>query len=307
LYRRLLPLLVVFLILILLIIIIYLWLQKASEPVRNSVIAGILSNLITTSAFTIIGIGTFIGIFAVERQQLFRFFGINHNTPTIHIYLSRLEVVPGGTKGAEPIKIGYIGPTLIRIEYLAGLLVRHLFRSRILALIPKTLKDLLSTIHISLSDIDPIIDVSPAHVAEGILSENLILIGSGVYNYLSLHYLKQDSSPYYFGKNTRGERVVKVRRDVGDLELEGRAFNQELAIIQRINDNKHGTTVFICAGLGSSASYGSVRYLVQNWRKLYRKYGLSEFASCLVFENQPPDSESVVEPKRLHEVPMALP
>jgi hypothetical protein len=46
--------------------------------------------------------------------------------------------------------------------------------------------------------------------------------------------------------------------------------------------------------------------LVENWKKLQHRYGQSEFAFCLMFENQLPDSESVVEPKRIHEIPIAI-
>jgi hypothetical protein len=277
-----------------------------SKEMQANILAGIVANLITTSSITILGVVTFTSIFLVERQRLLRFFGIHGNMPKIHIYVSRLQVQPGGTKGAEPLKNGYIGPAIIQIEYLGALLVSRLFRSKFLALIPQGLKDLLSAVHVTLTDVDITIDVSPTLVTDEVLSENLILVGGGIYNYISLHYLNQQNTPYFFSKNEKGERTLKVRSGIGNIELEGRSSSRELAIIERINDSKRGTSIFICAGLGSSASFGSVRYLVQNWKKLQQHYGQAEFAFCLAFDNQSPDDHSVIEPKRVHEAPMDL-
>ena len=85
------------------------------------------------------------------------------------------------------------------------------------------------------------------------------------------------------------------------MDLSKVQYDNELAFIQRINDVEYGNTVFICAGLGSSATYGSARYLAENWGRLQRKYRDGEFGICLKFPGQDPNDEFVVQPEVIHE------
>ena len=82
-------------------------------------------------------------------------------------------------------------------------------------------------------------------------------------------------------------------RSKGGIDLKGTSEGRELAIIQRIYDHDHNqSSVFICAGTGSNATYGIVKFLQKNWKKLYGKYKCDEFALCLAYPGIAPDSET---------------
>lgn len=268
----------------------------------ESVIANVIANLITAFILAVLGVSTYIILFITERQQLLRFLGITNKLPRLRVYLSRMEIKPGGTVGFEPLTYGYAGPSISKIEYEGALLVRNLVSSRPLAILPKRIRGWLSQQYVTLITIDPTIDVSPQTMDE-VSFDNLVLLGSNVYNLVSKHYLEHPSCNFYFVKNEQGERVIKIREGgLKDVQIPGRSSGRELAIVQRINDMEHGNTVFICAGLGSSATYGSVRYLVENWKELQRKYKQNEFAICLAFPQQPSDGEIVVHPTVAYEM-----
>lgn len=299
---RLLSALILFDLLLVLVAAIFIALQTLDNQVRIGIVEGIVANLITTVSLTILGVSAFIWFSVIERRWLFRFFGINRNALGVRIYLSRLQVKPGGTEGTEPITTGYVGPTIVQIEYEAGLLLLSLFQPRALALIPDMLRELLSALFVTLSDIEARVVVTPKALSEMDLLENLVSIGGAIYNSVSQHYLSQLGSFYYFTKSASGERVMRARRSGGpDLEQEGRSRGHELACVQRLKDPDTGVTVFICAGLGSAATYGSVLYLAQHWRRLWRKYGDAEFGVCLAFDNQSHDEFPIATPRVIDE------
>jgi hypothetical protein len=291
-------------ILAILVAITYLGLQQVGEQVRVGIVEGVAANLITTSTFTILGVTAFIWLSVSQRRRLFRFFGVNRRVLGVRIYLSQLQVQPGGTKGTEPVSQGFTGPAIVKMEYDAGLLLVNLFRPRALALVPDLLRELLSAISVTLADVDVDVEIAPTldtfsrdlHVAQ-----NLITCGGAIYNAISHYYLNQDRSFYFFATNADGERVIKVRdNSATGLEGQGRASGHELACIQRLKDPEFGTTVFICAGLGSGATYGSVDYLVSNWRRLLHRYGDKEFGICLAFKTTAHDEPPTVQPKEIH-------
>lgn len=294
-------------ILVLLIALTYLGLQHVSNAISASILENIAANLITASFFTILGVVAFIWISVIQRRQLFRFFGISRSALDLRVYLSQLQVQPGGTKGIEPVTHGYQGPAIVKLDYDAGLLLMDLFQPRALALIPDVLRDLLSAIFVTLAEVEAGIAITPTLAdfsAEHDLAQNLVTCGSSIYNSVSAYYLKQERAFYTFTKNAEGVRVLHARDpNAPHLELMGRDTGHELACIQRLKDPDFATTVFICAGLGSGATYGSVDYLVRNWRQLWRRYGDTEFGLCLSFAMTNPDEMPTVEPQVLHRTP----
>lgn len=267
----------------------------------EQIVIEIIANLISALFLAVLGFAIYLVFHLKERQGLLRFFGVTGNLPRLRIYLSRMEIKPGGTVGFEPVSQGYSGPSISEVEYEGALLIRNKLRSTLIALLPKRFQHWLGQHHVTLLTLDPPIDACPQALGD-LSSNNLVTLGSSVYNLYSKHYLEHPSSQFYFDKNNIGERVVRICRGLRGVEIPGRSFGQELGIIQRIVDSAHGNTVFICAGLGASASYGSARYLIDNWKKLFRKYGDKEFGICLAFPQQPPDSEVVIDPVVIHEV-----
>lgn len=262
----------------------------------------VIANLIATLIFAILGLASYVAIFVTERQGLLRFFGVSNKLPRVHIYLSRLEIKPGGTVGFEPITKGYSGPSINKIEFEGALLIRNQLRSATLALLPKKLRDWLSQQHVSLIALDPAIDTSPQDL-RSVAFDNMVVLGSSIYNRVAKRYLEDPSCHFCFAQKDDGERVIKIKAGgLKDVEIPGRSSGRDLAILQRIYDKEHGNTVFLCSGLGASATFGSVRYLAENWKELYRKYECAEFALCLAFPGQAYDSEAVVNPVIVYEV-----
>lgn len=261
----------------------------------------VIANVITALIFAVLGISSYLAIFVTERQRLLRFFGVSNTLPRVRFYLSRMEIKPGGTVGFEPISKGYGGPSINKIEFEGALLVRNQLRSATLALLPKRLQDWLGQQHVSLIALDPTIDISPQDLSN-VAFDNMVILGSSIYNLVAKHYLEHPSCHFCFAKKDNGERVIKIKAGgLKDVEIPGRSSGRDLAILQRINDKEHGNTVFLCSGLGASATFGSVRYLAENWKELYRKYKGAEFALCLAFPNQAFDSEAVVNPVIVYE------
>lgn len=264
-------------------------------------VLNIASDITAAIIITLFGILSIFFFYILDRQRMLKFFGINNNNPRITIFVSRLEIIPGGTTGFEPLTQGYFGPGIIRVEYKGGLLVREALRSRLLARLPQGFQEWLSTRSIALTDVEPTIDVSPKGSDE-FPNDNLILLGTGIYNLGSKIYLGHPSSCFEYSKNEKGDRVFKLRtRGMEGVEIPGRSAGRELGIIQRINDHNCGRTIFICAGLGASASYGCVRFLMENWKTLQRNHKDNEFGICLAFSEQSYNSDAVTTPYKVYE------
>jgi hypothetical protein len=262
----------------------------------EQIVIEVIASLISAIILAVLGFGIYLAFYLKERQGLLRFFGVSKKLPRLRIYLSRMEIKPGGTVGFEPVSQGYSGPSISEVEYEGALLIRNRLRSTLVALLPKRVQYWLGQHHITLLTLDPPVDVCPQALGDLAL-DNRVTLGSSIYNLYSKHYLEYPCSQFYFFKTNNGERVIRIRsRGLKDVEIPGRSAERELGVIQRIIDSAHGNTVFICAGLGASATYGCARYLIENWKKLFRKYGDTEFGICLAFPQQPPDSEIVVDP-----------
>jgi hypothetical protein len=286
------------------------------ESMQSGVKVGVVSNVVTALLFTLLGFVGVGGTVFFERRRLFRFFGISSARNTLHIYLSHLQVQGGGTTGAEPITRGYAGPAITVPEYRAALRVSTLFRSKVLALLPEGLRWLFAGVHIALSDVEPQIDVSPAGGWDPAPRINIVTIGSGVYNHVAKYYLDNRTLFYFAKDQNTGIRMLKVRAstpvkrgrrtllqaapigadpDTGtDAPYTQRhsgsgqdpSGGQELGIIECIHDGPpdrpyDGPTVFVCAGVGTRATFGAVQYLVEHWSNLQHTYRRRDFVVVL--------------------------
>jgi hypothetical protein len=231
----------------------------------------------------------------INRGRMLRFFGISSSCPKLDVYLSRLMVVK--TTGWEEIKVGYQGPAVQKLELDGAILARDLLKSRRVAVLPQPVRKMLGRLFISIAPVDPSIKVSPEKndLDEMNKGQNIISLGSQVYN--SVFQKHNGQSKYFeFGKDADGERAIRVKQEAFIGDHLTRRNNREIGIIERVNaDNR---SVFYCAGLGASATFGCVRYLIENWEKLYERNGLSEFALFLVFQEQGSNEEKVGKPDK---------
>ena len=243
-----------------------------------------------------------------NRKEKLSFFGITQKNPEISLYLSRLEVKRQGTEGLIPIDRGFMGPAIIKIENDAALCVKEELEQKILAVLPKSILVWLGKQNLSLRSLKVPINIGPPKSAESSIHEylntNLILLGSKMYNLLSKYYLEdylpRKSSCYcYYEKNKEGERIIGVRyrNGIEDMPLRGRSHGREIGFIHRFKDTESGINVFLCIGHGSSATHGSVKYLLENWRDLNKAYGSNDFIICFAFRGQVANQEPIVKPE----------
>ena len=272
--------------------------------IASKVGIGFLVAIFTTVAGLLLAI--LISVF--NRRPLYRFFGITQSRPSIHIYLSRLQVKKKGTVAFEEIDNGYSGPAINILEYQAALLVVDVFKSAFVTKFPSSVRRLLQGGHAGLLDVESTIDVCPSTL-DDVAATNLLLVGGQVYNLATKHYLGLQSSVYYFAKSSDGERVIKARR--GGFKqadcIPGRSRGQELGIIQRLRDPSSGALIYVCAGIGASATYGCVAYLARYWEKLHNEFGRDDFGICLAFPGQSDyDADLVAKAVRVDHYPDAL-
>lgn len=273
----------------------------------------VLVNIVSTLILALIGFIAYAYLYWKNRREVLHFFGINNSSPNVCIYVSNLIIKPGGTSGIEPIDKGYVGSAITKLEYDGALLVQRELKAKPLALLPRSLQDWLGQENIELRTIDVPIKLSPPKTTnrDPVFNDNLIILGTGIYNSLSHYYLREyfikhsDLYSWYFyhAKDNMGQRILGIhRRGFEDSPIdEGRDNGVEPAFIQRINDVDRKITVFVCAGLGSSATFGSARYLAEHWRDLQRIFKDEEFGIALLFRNQDPDGESVGQPEICYE------
>jgi hypothetical protein len=242
----------------------------------------------------------------INRGRMLRFFGISSRCPRLCVYLSTLNVekATGIPKGVEAIEIGYRGPAIQHLEYEGAVEARDLLQSRRVAVLPKSVRELLTPWFISIALVEPKIKPSPEvnELHELPRNQNVISLGSHVYN--SLFYVHNPHSKYFeFKRNDDGQRAVFFKQGALEREYLAReGKHREVGIIERVNDGDR--SIFYCAGLGASATYGCVQYLVQNWKKLYEENGRDEFALYLVFRNRERDDVKRIgtpeEPQYVH-------
>lgn len=265
----------------------------------NDFFSNVAANIVANTIGAALTLLIIFLLSAINKNKLLSFFKISSSKPSVGIFVSHLIIMPGGSRGVDKkLKLGYSGPAINQIEYTGALRVREILRSRFLSLLPRSLQETLRNQSSSILTLYPSIDVSPDIERFSLPDcDILILLGSSVYNSLTHHYLQDKRSLYYFGRDEQNNFVLFTR---GGGSLEGRP-NQELGIVQRITDRKQNKVIFICAGLGTSATYGCTLYLIKHWRKLHKEFRDRDFVVLLTFKDQLPDSPDVVEPSDVKE------
>ena len=271
----------------------------------------VLVNIVSTLILAFIGFVAYAYLYWKNRRDILHFFGISNASPNVSIYVSTLNVKPGGTTGIEAIDQGYAGAAINKLEYEGALLIQKELKARPLALLPRKLQDWLGQDNIELRTVEVPVKLSPPKTTnrDPAFDSNLIILGTGVYNSLAHYYLKEYFEkhkrlyPWYFYHDKKdGQRIIGIRQErFEDSLIDGRENQIEPAFIQRIHDADRKTTVFICSGLGSSATFGSARYLAEHWKELQRKFNKDEFGVALLFFNQKPDDEFVGQPQVCYE------
>jgi hypothetical protein len=132
---------------------------------------------------------------------------------------------------------------------------------------------------------------------EGLEFDNLILLGSGGYNLATQWYQDKYEPKIAFGNPMRINYGVdkgrEIRPDMG----------YDIAVLEKIIDQEHGSVVFISQGWNINGTRGACLYLTQYWNKLYDAYSKDEFALCIQFPHHKIDPEGYRKPRVVASVP----
>jgi hypothetical protein len=288
---------------------------------REEFFSGFWLNVLTNTATAVVVFLLVQAVVRWQRRALKNFFGLNQRSASVVVYFSRLQIKSGGTAGNEDIVGGYVGPAINKLEYDAALTLRDLLRPGVLTALPKWLKFILSPISGRLEDIEVDFQLSPVKGGYTFSTSPkvIVVVGGAVYNSAaayhgfrpagaaagaSAQHESERAKFFEFTRDAAGERAVRVVRGAtAAIPIQGRsaAPPEEIGTIERVN-TKDGVSIFLCNGLGSAATYASVRYLAQHWRKLYDDFGSDEFAIYLRLPGQARDGENVMQPVHVQPV-----
>lgn len=238
--------------------------------------------------------------------------GVRKATPSIRIYVSRLEIEAAGTRAREPIHRGAEGLAISHIEYRGALAISNVLR--LSGPLQKLLARLLSgpeDLHAH-SDIE--IHPSPREwmPTDDAQRANLILLGSPIYNSGTEYYFSLPDKTRCFAFDRDREiprRYLRVLlgRSAGWYSREGdhgdtrpsadiipKIRSMDVGFVRRINIDQR--SIFICAGLGVAATFASARYLAESRSQIRRECQEREFALFIRLENQDPNSEPTSTP-----------
>jgi hypothetical protein len=238
-------------------------------------------------------------VLLLDRRRVLRFFSISRASPDVTILLSRMMVER--TTGFEPIKEGFRGEAVLNPELIAAVEFRDFLKAVRVAIAPRRLQDWLGKRFPSVAFIDPKIAVGPdLDGVDAALQGTVISLGSPVYNAIAARYLKGANAKYVeFCRTEHNERAFRVKWGSGDgVYLWRNEVGKEVGIIERRN-YRSGRSVFMCAGLGASATLGCARFLRKNWKRLHDDFGKDEFSIYLVFKNHRPNEAKATDPQVL--------
>jgi hypothetical protein len=182
---------------------------------------------------------------------------------------------------------------------------------------PKGLNEWLRGNLPTLSVPDVRIDVAPDPFQQR-AAENLILLGSRVYNSLTAHYFEENPNSYFSFDRipdptdpTETSRVIRIAGRKDPIPVERAPFGgrgTELAIVERLLDEDNDRIIFAIYGFGAASTAGAGRFLAQNWKEfanLVERFG-PRLGVLLAFDNYPRDIERGEELDVLHNRPRVL-
>jgi hypothetical protein len=280
----------------------------------SSVAASVIASVAYTFLITIMFLLITSTVIKHHRRALFSMLCIHPDGATIRVFLSRLDVLPGGSKGTDGVlALGFTGPALMQLEYEGALLIQRLVRERFVDVMPRLIRALIRRSNPYLTEVDFLIDVAPDERSFLSLLDNgadsNIFLGSDVYSHAVRRVYRDESTFIRFvaestgenfdaGKDASEEPTFAVRTADLWYPVPARSIGREVGTIQRVT-LKTGRRVLMCAGISASATYGSARFFYENWRALHQRFGGDDFLVVLAFRDQEPDTHAVHPPEEL--------
>lgn len=235
------------------------------------------SNILANAIFWL-GLG-FVAWLAIQitQSRFLNFFDLKTNR-RLAVYLSNLW------KPKTERPEGYI---ISEHEFRASESINRLFGSTPFRL-PELVRGLVDSFWLG-SALAVNTTVSPITTDKIAFSSNMIIIG-GISRNIVRRYYVHTSSPYLVLANEL-EELHGDHTNIGDdvFIMKGNRKNETIkgdynfAIIEKIRDEEHNITIFMCVGFRGDSSWGATEYLVRHWRDIHKKYRDKEFALCLGF------------------------
>jgi len=278
------------------------------------------TNVFASCVYTLLVAAVVLGasglLLSRQRKQLFAMLGLDGKDPVLRLYLSRLDVLPGGSRGTDGrLASGFVGPALMQLEYRGARAICRLLEEPFLDILPDAVRRLLEGRGRYLADVDVNIDVSPASEQRRLLqdrgSDAVVLLGSDVYSTVVrdiyegavsfVRFVAEDSgSPFDASDSNHGDPTFAISLDNGWHTIPARSGSRELGTVQRVT-LPSGRRVLMCAGVSASATQGSAEYFARRWSSLREEFGDDDFLVVLSFASQEADSPVVTHPERLRD------
>lgn len=262
----------------------------------------ILANGLTTTIYIALALAVLGGFWILDRRHLLAFFRLSSGERRLTVLTSRLEITQGSVQASEPLVPGYIGPAIVRMEYLGAEAIAQLFWPVLIPHMPTRWRQWVLERTPRVSGVNVTIDTCPLD-RDLLPHGTVVLIGAGIYNSASKYYLDEHPGGFFrFKWLESGASVVEVLRGPrSGQSLRGRGAgnaSRELAIVQAITDTERNRVVLLCVGSGTSSTFGAARYLAENWRQVHRRAKNRDFGLVLSFPGQVAD---VDDPASVHQ------
>lgn len=235
-----------------------------------------------------------------QRCNLFEFLGVSQDEHRFLVYLSTLFIAPGGSADFRGARRSFQGPAIPAVELTIVQPTSQLFISPFLRSLPASMRKWLGNkVHWAFREILPEFSPSPPNRNE-VEPTNMLTVGSQYYNAAGDLYA-ETGDPFLKMEQVGTTMVIRVRKGPrkDDVFQQRPNCNDDLAIVEKLLDEAHGTTVFIAAGLGVVGTRGAVQYLVDNWSQLREDFGAAPFAICLRFQDVATDPNAYKKPIEL--------
>lgn len=252
-----------------------------------SVLTGVTASLI--GWLIILGLAALIaGVFILSRcGRLVRFFGVSSilNNPVLRIYMSLVYVREGGAVYADGTEASiYQGGTVVADEFLELDTLKKLFKPPALFnLIPPALLKVLNKCNMSFTRIQAVTRPCPLEAQE-IEGSALILVGGPEFNSGTRFYLGRGDTYLRFLPKKAGVEISGGRGAGQKIYPQGEGMNTAIVMKKRYPDERR--TVFFLAGSGANGTRAAMRYIAENWEKLYKQYKDGDFGICIQCESR---------------------
>lgn len=236
----------------------------------------------------------------VRRRRLRMFFGITPGRDTIKLFLSCIDVKPGGAIGTEKVTGGSQGTAINHLEYQYALRFATAVESRPLVRVLHSIEP--GDWHTA-QPVNCSIEIGPTctafntrphteimeDVRERIkTAECVVLVGGAIYNVITKCILEADGRVEFIrddrggGRPRRGVRIRLGayrphdywREDPADDAEHGVNPGREYFVIGRFAWDQ--ATIFLCAGTCTAGTVAALR-MITSWRALQRDVGLEPF------------------------------